>query len=271
MILEGVIVCVNYADFLAETLPRNRQHFDHLVVVTTPEDEETQKLCEWHHVHCVVSPRITQGGVFRKGAGINDGLAVLSKHGWVIQMDADIALPPETRNILEQIHLDPSVLYGTDRFNVNGYKAWHKFCRRPKLQHEANVYVHLNNGFPMATRFVSPDYQGYVPIGFFQLWNPGVTGVMTYPEQHTNAGRSDMVFAGQWTRAERHSLPEIVCYHLESDSNAPQGANWEGRTTPPFEPTNPIVRWWRRHRRHRHRHHHHPYFLATPYQGDTVY
>jgi hypothetical protein len=72
-----------------------------------------------------------------------------------------------------------------------------------------------------------------VPIGFFQLWNPKGSGVCHYPERHTTAARSDMLFAMQWPRDKRHLLPEIIAIHLESES-VEMGANWQGRKTKPF-------------------------------------
>ena len=45
MKIEAVIVCVDYADLLAETLPHNLPHFDRTLVITSPEDRETQELC----------------------------------------------------------------------------------------------------------------------------------------------------------------------------------------------------------------------------------
>ena len=46
MYLEGIIVCVNYSDFLAHTLPYNKTHFDNLIVVTdTKENRQNIVLC----------------------------------------------------------------------------------------------------------------------------------------------------------------------------------------------------------------------------------
>ena len=80
MKIEAVITCSNYSDFLAHTLPLNRSLFDRLVVVTSPEDRETQRVCEYWHVECLKTDRMeTHWGRFKKGRGINDGLAKLDK------------------------------------------------------------------------------------------------------------------------------------------------------------------------------------------------
>jgi hypothetical protein len=48
---------------------------------------------------------------------------------------------------------------------------------------------------------------GYLPLGFFQLWNAGATGIRDYPS-HGAADRSDLLFAQRWPRRRRHLLPE---------------------------------------------------------------
>jgi hypothetical protein len=53
------------------------------------------------------------------------------------------------------------------------------------------------------------DAGGYVPIGFFQLWNARSRRLI-YPEHHATAARSDMLFSLQWARQQRQLLPEIV-------------------------------------------------------------
>ncbi len=234
--LECVIVCREYSDFLAYTLPHNKQLFDRLVVVTSTEDKKTAKLCEFYHVKCVICPALSLPGMF-KGDAIEVGLRHLDCDGWVLHLDADIWLPPQTRRLLERARLDPTMVYGADRFNVRGPKAWMKFLRSPKLQHENEAYIHLSNhDFEVGTRVMAHD-TGWVPIGFFQLWHPKRSGVRNYPTAHSDAGRTDMLFSKKWPREKRGFIPEIVCYHLES-TDATGGANWRGRKTAEFkEPT----------------------------------
>jgi Glycosyl transferase family 2 len=231
--LEAVVVCDHYSDFLRCTLPNNKHLFDRIVVVTSAEDRETQRICEFHHVQCLRTDGLNaRWGKFCKGAGINEGLERLDKDGWVIHLDADIWLPPQTRMLLQNAELDPRMLYGIDRFSVKGYAQWDEFLQMPRLQHECDAYVHLN-AFPLGTRVISKDGGGYIPIGFFQMWNPAASGIRDYPREHTDAGRGDMVFAKRWQRARRTMIPEVVGYHLES-SDASMSANWYGRKTAPF-------------------------------------
>ena len=232
-VLEGVIVCDRYHDFLRHTLPHNKFLFDKLVVVTSPEDTQTRKLCEFYHVECVPTDKIrSRWKEFHKGEAINEGLNRLSKKGWVVHLDADIWLPPQTRELISRMDLDKSHIFGIDRYIVKGHDAWKEFTENPKLQHENGTWVHANT-FPMGTRVMFPAGRGYIPIGFFQLWHPGVSGVKKYPEGHTTAGREDALFAFQWPRGMRGLLPEIIGYHLETEGG--MGVNWGGRTSPEFK------------------------------------
>src|ERR1035437_6127938 len=75
MRLKGIIVCVDYADVLAWTLPHNIRQFDELLVVTTGRDLHTRRLCEHLGVRRIETDVFYKGGVpFNKGAGINAGL-----------------------------------------------------------------------------------------------------------------------------------------------------------------------------------------------------
>jgi len=246
MKIECVVICVNYSDFLAESLPTNRHQFDRLVVVTTPEDKLTQRLCENYHVHCIQTDVFdTAHGNFRKGAAINVGLAALSRDAWLCHMDADIVLPPKTRRLLEQSQLDPSCIYGADRFMIKSAEEWFTHLQRPKVLHQhweakdESGYFILTDNHRFGVRVAG--VSGWVPIGFFQLWHS--SKCVRYPEGHTTAGREDMLMGMQWPRSKRVLLPEILVYHLESEANSAMGANWLGRTTPTFaRPTpNPLT------------------------------
>jgi hypothetical protein len=236
LMIEAVVTCVDYGDFLAQTLPHNRCLFDKMVVVTAPEDKLTRRVCEYWNVECVQTDVFrTRWNQFCKGAGINEGLAKLNKKGWMVHMDGDIILPPLYRNILQNADLDTEFVYGIDRHMCKSHGDWHEFMETPRLQQENGIFVHLGS-FPLGVRVCPQSFGGYLPIGFYQQWHAD-SGIFTYPEDHTDAGRGDMLFSAQWPRKKRALIPEIVGYHLESEA-ADMGANWNGRKTKPFTLTH---------------------------------
>lgn len=250
MRLEAVTVCIDYADFLAETLPHNRTLFDDLVVVTTPEDKETQRICRYWGVRHIQTDLVrSRWGEFHKAKGINAGLRALKLDGWALHLDADVMLPPQSRTLIERADLDKTFLYGADRYIVPNEDAWRRHQAMPPLQQD-NYRVHLDI-FRLAPRFAGQRMGGYAPPGYFQLWNPRFSNVRDYPEEHTSAAKTDVLFASKWWRNKRALLPEFVVYHLESEAAA-QGANWDGRVTSRFGP------WPDEHDHHHPRHHRPP-------------
>jgi hypothetical protein len=253
--LEGVTVSVNYADYLAETLPMNKPHFDRLIVVTTPEDEETHQVCRYYRTQMVWTDAFrSRWAEFHKAEGINKGLAKLDMTGWVCHLDADIALPPPTRDLIENANLDRNCLYGVDRFIVKGSDEWQAHQALPALQHD-DWHVHLD-AFDLSWRFSGQKMGGYAPPGYFQLWHPGQSNIKRYPEQVQGANKTDVLFTAKWPRSKRHLLPEFVAYHLESEP-CELGANWGGRVTRRFG-ADPEQRHRRSDHHHHHHHHHHP-------------
>lgn len=234
MKIEAIVTCVQYSDFLAETLPHNRTLFDRMIVVTAPEDKETRALCEHWNVECLPTDSFnSRWDQFCKGAAINDGLAKLDKSDWIVHLDADILLPPLTRGLLEDAALDPSFIYGIDRVMVTDYVKWRKFLSKPVSQLAGGAFLRVEE-FLRGDRLVTRQFGGWVPIGFFQMWH-GSSGRLTYPTEHTSAARGDVQFATQWPRTKRALIPEIIGYHIESEV-VEMGTNWLGRKTKPFLP-----------------------------------
>ena len=233
--LEGFTVCVHYADFLRETLRRNLHHFDHFVVVTSPDDHETQALCNAESVTCVVTDAMYDDGEpFAKGMAINLGIAHLRAKGWICHLDADIALPDRFRTMLSKSGLERQCIYGADRVNVLGWERWTHLRDTPRRQFRHHCLVNVEP-LPLGSRLVHAEY-GYAPIGFFQLWH--ASAAKRYPVNQGSAEHTDVLFALQWSRTNRRLLPTIICHHLESEP-ARLGANWLGRTTQRFAPAAP--------------------------------
>jgi hypothetical protein len=241
MYVEAVVVCVNYADFLAHTLPASKGLFNNMVVVTDLGDADTARVCNKYNVRCIQTNAFYANGEgFNKGAGINEGLKALNLKGWVVQMDADIYLPPLTRHIMDRLPLQQNKIYGIDRLMCQSYDDWMFYREDWPSVHELWTFAHLN-AFPAGSRIVQyGDYledgvppDGWVPIGFFQLWHPGASGIRSYPDQHAAADRTDVLHAKKFDRTHRELIPELVAIHLES-AKVDMGENWNGRRTPRF-------------------------------------
>ena len=169
--LEAVTVCVDYSDFLAETIPSNRPHLDRWIIVTSPDDHATLDLCHDHNLEVVATRDFYRGGEpFNKGRAIERGLGMLGHHDWLLHLDADIALPGDFRESLDDADLDPACIYGVDRIMVQGYDAWTRLKGRGFLRRSWHCTV-SHRDFPVGTRWADTRY-GYVPIGFFQTLEP---------------------------------------------------------------------------------------------------
>jgi hypothetical protein len=232
--IEAVTVCVDYADFLECTLPSLRAAVDDLVVVTAPADRRTRKLCRREEVNTVVTTAMhDHGRRFSLGAGIDAGLRALPLSDWVLVVDADIVLPPKTHRTLDYLQLDSAKLYGIDRVHCRGWAAAHKFSTEPRAVR--NFEVPFLRDFPVGARITYPEY-GYLPCGFFQLWNARATGYRDYPIHGAGTAEgSDLMHAARFPRQYRELIPELVGIQLETDGPAdPVGVNWAGRRTVEF-------------------------------------
>ena len=241
MMVEAVTVCIGYADFLAASLPENLPLVDDLVVITSPDDDETRAVCRRHSVRCIQSEDYKRGGTFNKARLINRAFDQIGGHDWILHLDADIVLPRKFRQLVDWAHLDPAVLYGADRCNLIGWDHWQRLKRYAGAwdnhAHGCGHWFHPD--LPVGSRWISHQH-GYCPIGFFQLCHGSALTEngyrhRSYPEAHGDAARSDVQFALQWDRRNRQILPEVIVLHLESEPAA-LGANWKGRTTARFGP-----------------------------------
>ena len=198
--LSGVLVCVGYSDYLAQTLPKNIRQFDELVVVTSTEDKRTQALAKEHGATVVISDRcFDDDHSFNKGRMLNDGLAALKDPDWIILTDADITLNPDTRALVMSHSWNPGCLYFTTRHD-----------RSPVANQTNNVNME--------------------PNGYFQMFHPRAVAVRgrwpkALSEEFCSAGGVDTWFCQQFSRDNRVAVPGLGVEHIPSKS---LGENWNG-------------------------------------------
>ena len=238
--IEAVSICLNFSDFLAHTLPFNKNIFDRLVIVTSHEDKETPRVCEYYHVECIRTNVF--GEDFNKAKGINVGLNHLSRLDWLVHYDCDIIFPPRTRHLLEIAKLREDTLYSAHRQMCPSYEEFAKWLAMPTTEHECDIYLH-NRGFPLGTQIGkltknqndSADL-GWTACGYFQMWNEKNKAKKIYPEQFAGFASSDLYFSYQWPREYSAIIPEFSLIHLQTDDHGKMGDNWSGRKTKKFGP-----------------------------------
>lgn len=241
MRIEAVTVCIGYDDFLTVSAQHNRSLFDRWIVVTSPNDKATIKVCQRFNLGVLLTEEGTRDGEFNKGHLVQRAQRLLSSGAWRLHLDADIVCPSTLRKSLITSDLDPNKVYGADRVLVKSWDRWQRLLQSGYLQnqHDYHYRMRFPAGYDIGTRWVSPSH-GWVPIGFFQLWHGDAdeangVQVKAYPNRHGSANRTDVQHGLQWDRRHRELLPEVIVVHLESEE-AKLGANWAGRCTKRFGP-----------------------------------
>jgi hypothetical protein len=262
MLLEpiyGIVVSDGYGDFLDTSLSYNRPLFSRCVVVTSPKDKESQRVAGKHNCELVITEdggktgsthdAMPEFGVdspitraFNKGAMIERGLQQLPQRGWRLHFDSDVVFPGNIRQRLGDADLDPSCIYGCDRMNVLGWDGWQKLLASgwaSKGFEHHHFLTHSINRHEIGSRLIYGD-QGWVPIGFFQLWHSsaeysGIYRTRPYPTGSNNAAHDDVQFALRFDRKKRIFLPEFMVAHLCTEDTS-YGKNWNGRITKKFGP-----------------------------------
>jgi len=211
--MKGIVVCVEYDDLLAITLPRNAAHFEKVVVVTSLKDERTPKVAA--ALPNVVVHRTDafyeKGDAFNKGRAIEEGFDVLGRDGWILVHDADVLFPIQ----MDLSRIEIGKLYNAPRRMLEDPRRW-----KPNLDWASCPTRHEPNEFP----------------GYFQLFHaddPIAAERPWYPTDWRHAGGCDSVFQLRWPREQKVYLPFEVL-HLGLD-----GRNWHGRCTPRLDGTMP--------------------------------
>lgn len=236
MKITGIIVAVNYLDFLRITLPNNKAILDRIIIVTSKADKATQEFCKEQGVECIATDIFYKKGKFNKFAGINEALNLLGDE-WVLFLDADIYLHPICKRVFQELRFESYELYGADRLNCIGIEQWEAYSPD---KHVVDNWLLTAAGLEFGSRInhyygqqgENGRFSGYKPLGFFQLANKGY--FKRYPDECTGADHCDVEFANLYQRDQRVLIPEIPLVHLVS-KKAGWGSNWQGRTTLPFD------------------------------------
>ncbi len=210
--VRAITICVDYADILALTAPWNRFFYDELLVVTSKDDTKTIELCKKLSETLPVTCHRTdvfwaKKAKFNKWAALEEGLDVIGREGWLLIIDADIAIQKTDHPFVPKI----GCIYTPIRYvkqNIVGMtqipdqKVWGKY-HPLRLREEFNGYFHL-----------------------FHASDPILGPPPWHQTNWTWAGGADTFFHRQWP--DRMKVrPPFRCLHL-----GPCFTNWCGRATP---------------------------------------
>jgi len=206
--MQCITVAVGYADILAITLPRNRQHFScmHLVTSEDTQDDAVVELGKQFNCSVTRTPAFYRDGAsFNKFLAVNAALAAVRPRGWLCFMDADVVLPPT--------------------LPVNDFDAGNIYSppRRMLVDTFAEIPPHTEWGrLPLGP----PAPRGKIMAGYTQIFHTAdvvLQALPWYGSDYKNASDGDTQFARRWPKANRLRPAFDVC-HLGRDS-----VNWCGR------------------------------------------
>lgn len=203
----AIIPCVGYGKALEKTIAHNLQFIEKMLVITTPEDTDTQMACADHPEVTVLKTKLftKHGAKFNKGAAIEAALWLVPKDSWVLLMDADICLGKHPFT-LKNLHTDN--LYGIKRRDVVNDQAYKNL---------------LMSDFDLKYSLPVNGNKEPVALGYFQLFNTGNNNLMMtcpwYRIRYVTAASVDDAFRS--LIPEKILLPDYV-FHLGTRGN------WEG-------------------------------------------
>lgn len=203
---RGIVVCVGFDDLLAITLPRNIKFMASCLVVTSPDDERTKKLCRSiPNVSIFETDAFTRHGArFNKGLAMEEAFDHLGREGWILVWDADILMP----SYANLSTANPDNLNGCNRVFLNNAKDWN-----PRME----------------WRRIRP-YQEPVGLGYFQLFHAETPRIKDkrpwYDVSFAHAGSCDAYFVELWEPRLLRGLP-FTCLHI-----GPSATNWFQRVSP---------------------------------------
>jgi antitoxin component YwqK of YwqJK toxin-antitoxin module/capsular polysaccharide biosynthesis protein len=253
MFLIAVTTCVDFEDYLENTLPYNRPHFDSYIIVTAPRSERVRQLGAEHDAAVISTEKFCENGaIFNKGRGINEGLKTVRRDAWVVHIDSDILLPADFRAKLAEIDLDSETIYGCIRQMCPSYSAWKRYEVSGMLGCDWEDYPPFEYAPSLKRLWVQSDDHNlerhFVPLGFFQLFSMAAAAARSwpiYPDDAASAAQSDIDFSLKWKKT--HLIESFKVTHLPSAG--PLAVNWEGRRSCPFNEveaprviTNPLFR-----------------------------
>jgi hypothetical protein len=234
--IVGVVVCRDYDDYLALTLPRMVEELEQVVVITSTTDGRTKEVAVANGAR-IHTTSILDGTDFKKGMAIAELLATLPPESWVVVLDADIVLPEKWGAYVRQSVLNPGALYYVERIGPPLYD-WQSAVPT------ATEAVARSNWNGLRESFGNRMYCQFDPWGYCQVFNLASSifdgrGSL-YSRNSRSAEKDDEIVSRQWFGRDRCVAlpsPQTTVLHLPHGMSR---TNWNGRTSPRLDDDS----WW---------------------------
>ena len=209
--MRAILVCVDYADILALTMPYNLHHFSSVLVVTSVADVATKELTKAIGVDLFVTDSFySNGAVFNKWLALEEGLDYLGRNGLLCIMDADVLWPKTIPAFDYQV----GSLY-TPRRRV-----------LKTVDQTLDVDTIVWSDVPL---YNDVEFAGYSQI--FYAEDATLGEAPWHQVDWAHAGGADSFFQNKWG-ANHRIRPPFDVIHLGDP-----GKNWCGRSTPYLDGT----------------------------------
>jgi len=222
MKITGIIVCVDFSDYLVETLPFSKSVLDDLYIITANDDQRTKELCKKTNTKFLSIPRTTP--TFLKGIYINHAFDNVPHEDWFLITDADIVLPSEKIFDTSIAEKKPQCLYGVFCQYCYNYEEW--------IDYKDNGTIY---NWKIQKRSMS------IGMGAFQLFHTDhfknrdncryLPWTIYVDKDNRGAIGSDKKFARSF-KCRKQKLPFNII-HLDNSLNN-KIHNYDGRKTEPF-------------------------------------
>jgi hypothetical protein len=229
--MNALTACVNFHDYLAITLPRNRRFFERFTVVTDWDDRATRCMIEAernkarHYLGLACTTAFYQKGCsFNRGAAISEVLqaeygstfSFVDQSVWVCLLDADIVIHPDFADAIE--NLQPGNIYMAKlRRQCDDPLTMAEYADQPALWDDLPVLPEMR-----LEKHGRDGGAGYCQI--FHTSDPVLGAHPWYPTEWTHTGGSDTEFLEKWPPENRKRL-DFEVLHLGKPET-----HWHGRT-----------------------------------------
>lgn len=196
--IEAIIVCKNYSDYLAITLPQNHKYFDNVFVISEENDIETKRVCDENGAIFIPYDGFNKNGaMFNFGGSRGQGLKHIIYNSYICYLDSDILIKEDFRDKLN----DVTKFYGSYRRFIPKIKDYQDLMKGNKKQEEFKAIPGEGCGY---FQTVSCEHPTVKALGLNNLYDDSFS-----------AEQVDIDFLRKFCKFENNKYENLVNLNIE--------------------------------------------------------